>query len=70
MYIVKTDEKFFTRFNLLQLKIKELSCLFQNDDIEVSDIEVQEWNTIAYKLRNELDNLIREGNNRLMFMEN
>lgn len=70
MYTVKTNEEFFTRFNLLQLKIKELSCLFQNEDIEVSDIEVQEWNTIAYKLRNELDSLIREVNNRLIFTEN
>jgi len=66
-YNVKSDKQFFDKFNEIQLKVLELSCLFQNGDIEVSDIEIREWNNIAYKLQNNLSSLIRETNNRFEY---
>jgi len=66
-YNVKSDKQFFDKFNEIQLKVLELSCLFQNGDIEVSDIEVREWNNIAYKLQNDLTSLIREVNYRFKY---
>jgi len=66
-YTVRSDKQFFEQFNEIQLKVLELSCLFQNGCIEASDIEVREWNNIAYKLQNNLSNLIREANNRFEY---
>ena len=62
MHSIKTDKKFFERFELLQLRIRELSCLFQNTSAKVSDIELIEWNTIATKLQDDLTRLIEEAN--------
>ena len=66
-YKVKSDKQFFEQFNEIQLKVLELSCLFQNGCIEVSDIEIKEWNTIAYKLQNDLSSLVIEANKRFEY---
>jgi len=64
-YTTRSDEKFFNQFQDLEYRIKELSCLFQNPNTEISDIELNKWNNIAIKLQKDLAKLILESGFRI-----
>jgi len=59
-YTIRTDKKFYSQFQSLQDKIKELSILFQYPNTTASDIEIIEWHDIATKLQKDLAQLIIE----------
>jgi len=64
-YITRSDKQFCNQFQSLQDRIKELSCIFQNTNTEVSDLEVIEWHNIATKLQKDLAQLIIEAQFRI-----
>jgi len=61
-HTVRSDKQFYNQFQSLQDRIKELSIIFQIQDqpVEISDIELIEWNNIATKLQKDLSKLILE----------
>ena len=67
MYTIKSDSHFFEKFQSIENRIKELSNVFQNEYIEVSDVEYIEWNTIARQLQIDLTQLIYEGKNKFIW---
>jgi len=67
MYTIKSDSYFFEKFQSIENRIKELSNVFQNEYIEVSDVEYIEWNTIARQLQIDLTQLIYEGKNKFVW---
>lgn len=66
MYTVKTDKEFFERFKDLETQIKELSFLFQNNNMVASSEEVEEWRTIAYKAYWNLGRLLSDAEDRII----
>jgi len=66
-YTIRSDKQFYSQFQSLQNKLKELSYLFQIQDkpLEASDLEIIEWHNIATKLQKELAQLIIEAQFRI-----
>ena len=67
MYTIKSDSHFVEKFQSIENRIRELSNIFQNEYIEVSDVEYIEWNTIARQLQIDLTQLIYEGKNKFVW---
>ena len=66
MFTVKSDQQFFERFEWLSLRVRELSYLFQNGNVKVSEIEIAEWNTIASKLQADISQSVKDANGRFV----
>lgn len=65
MFKVNTDQNFYERFKDLQIKIIDLSTLFQNPSTEISADEFGKWNALSKQVKKDLDSLIKEGSNRI-----
>ena len=64
-YTIRSDKQFYNQFQELQDRLKELSCIFPNPNIEISDIEIIKWHNIATKLQKDLAQLIIEAQFRI-----
>ena len=64
-YTIRTDKQFYSQFQSLQDRIKELSCIFKTPNMEITDIKVIEWHNIATKLQKDLAKLIIESDFRI-----
>ena len=67
MYNINSNQQFFEKFQSIENKIKELSNIFQNEYIEVSDVEFINWVKNARQLQIDLTQLIYEGKNKFIW---
>ena len=66
-YSINSNQQFFEKFQSIENKIKELSNIFQNEYIEVSDVEFINWVKNARQLQIDLTQLIYEGKNKFVW---
>ena len=66
-YSIKSNQQFFEKFQHIENRIKELSNIFQNEYIEVSDVEFINWVKNARQLQIDLTQLIYEGKNKFVW---
>ena len=66
-YSINSNQQFFEKFQYIENRIKELSNIFQNEYIEVSDSEYINWVKIARQLQIDLTQLIYEGKNKFVW---
>ena len=66
-YSINSNQQFFEKFQSIENKIKELSNIFQNEYIEVSDVEFINWVKNARQLQIDLTQLIYESKNKFVW---
>ena len=66
-YNIHSNQQYFEKFQSIENRIKELSNIFQNEYIEVSDSEYINWVKIARQLQIDLTQLIYEGKNKFVW---
>ena len=66
-YSINSDRQFFEKFQHIENRIKELSNIFQNEYIEVSDVEFINWVKNARQLQIDFTQLIYEGKNKFIW---
>jgi len=66
-YDINSNQQFFEKFQSLENRIKELSNIFQNEYIEVSDVEFINWVKNARQLQIDFTQLIYEGKNKFVW---
>jgi len=66
-YSINSNQQFFEKFRYIENRIKELSTIFQNEYIEVSDVEFIDWVKNARQLQIDLTQLIYEGKNKFVW---
>jgi len=67
MYNINSNQQFFEKFQYIENRIRELSNIFQNEYIEVSDVEFINWVKNARQLQIDLTQLIYEGKNKFVW---
>ena len=66
-YSINSNQQFFEKFQYIENRIRELSNIFQNEYIEVSDVEFINWVKNARQLQIDLTQLIYEGKNKFVW---
>ena len=66
-YNINSNRKFFEKFQHIENSVKELSNIFQNEYIEVSDVEFINWVKDARQLQIDLTQLIYESKNKFVW---
>jgi len=66
-YNINSNQQFFEKFQHIENRIRELSNIFQNEYIEVSDSEYIDWVKNARQLQIDLTQLIYEGKNKFVW---
>ena len=66
-YSIYSNQQFFEKFQSIENRIKEISNIFQNEYIEVSDVEFIEWVKNARQLQIDLTQLIYEGKKKFIW---
>jgi len=66
-YTINSDNQFFEKFQHIENRIRELSNIFQNEYIEVSDSEFINWVKNARQLQIDFTQLIYEGKNKFVW---
>jgi len=66
-YNIHSDRQFFEKFQHIENRIKELSNIFQNEYIEVLDVEFIDWIKNARQLQIDFTQLIYESKNKFVW---
>ena len=66
-YSINSNQEFFEKFQSIENRIRELSAIFQNEYIEVSDVEFIDWIKNARQLQIDFTQLIYEGKNKFVW---
>jgi len=66
-YSINSNQQFFEKFQSIENRIKEISNIFQNEYIEVSDVEFINWIKNARQLQIDFTQLIYEGKNKFVW---
>jgi len=66
-YSINSNQQFFEKFQSIENRIRELSAIFQNEYIEVSDVEFIDWIKNARQLQIDFTQLIYEGKNKFVW---
>lgn len=69
VYEVETDEEFFNRFKELEVKIRGIASMFQNEGMEVSEEQLYEYSDDVLGFKKAFDLLIENGNDRIKIKE-
>ena len=66
-YSINSNQQFFEKFQSIENRIKEISTIFQNEYIEVSDVEFINWVKNARQLQIDFTQLIYEGKKKFVW---
>ena len=66
-YNINSNQQFFGKFQHIENRIRELSNVFQNEYIEVSDVEYINWVKNARQLQIDFTQLVYEGKNKFVW---
>ena len=66
-YSINSNQQFFEKFQHIENRIRELSTIFQNKYIEVSDVEFINWVKNARQLQIDFTQLIYEGKKKFVW---
>ena len=66
-YNINSNQQFIEKFQSIENRIKELSNIFQNEYIEISDSEYINWVKNARQLQIDFTQLIYEGKNKFVW---
>ena len=66
-YSINSNQQFFEKFQSIENRIKEISTIFQNEYIEVFDVEFINWVKNARQLQIDFTQLIYEGKNKFVW---
>lgn len=64
-YKVTTDEKYFNEFKILQVKIRLLSAMFQNQGVTVNEDQKKEFDQNVLDFKKSFTKVINDGLARL-----
>ena len=66
-YSINSNQQFFEKFQSIENRIKEISTIFQNEYIEVFDVEFINWVKNARQLQIDFTQLIYEGKKKFVW---